>query len=455
MTVTPPPERVPSRWEEAGASAAALADAAAAIVIIGADTGAAAEAALGIGRVQAQRRRVAIVDLVGDVPPLRSLVPDEDAHGVVDSFTYGVSLNRIAVQVDDIGNLYVMPSGTEPIEHGEILRSDRWRRLAGGFREVGALLLLVVPPGAGGLDELLASADGAITVGPNLGLLAPGATVLGVVNIARTTRPLTQPGATSSAAPAARAAADDPEAAVSSLRARHSAPLQPEQPRRPAWVLPAAAALVALAALAAGIFYAGRAEPTPFPAPVARDSAPAAPAAPRDTAPMIAVANPDDSAAAVAWVVEIIKANTEAGATLKVRDDLGDTPGATWSPVVLSGDSALWYRVTAGAFGAREGADSLLRSLRARGLVATGGGDVIRAPFSLVLSRSVPRDSARAIVARWSGRGVPAFAVAADSGRSAVVAGIFETPEQAAILATSLQAAGVAPAVMYRTGRVF
>ena len=441
MTAVPP--RRLSPWEDAGRAAAALADGAAAIVVVGPDAEASAEAALGIGREQARRRRVALVDLVGDVAPLRDLVPDEDAHGVVDSFTYGVSLNRIARQVDEIGNLYVMPSGTEPLEHGEILRSDRWRRLASGFREVGALLLLVVPAGAEGLDALVALSDGAIVVGRDADVGVPAATVLGTVTALRATRPIVPPDA------------DDP---VTTLRARRSEPVTAPSgdARRPSWVLPAILAAVAVGTLAVGTWYVTRADPVSMAEAVARDTVPAPPPAPpRDTAPMVAVANPADSAAAVAWTVEIIKANTEAGATLKVRDDLDDTPAATWTPVVLAGDSVRWYRVTAGAFAARSGADSLLRTLRARGLVAAGGGDVIRAPFSLVLAPSVSRDSARTIAVRWSTRGVPALVVEGDSGRAAVVAGLFETPEQAAVLATSLQAAGIEPTVVYRTGRVF
>lgn len=471
MTAAPRPAASP--WEEAGRAVASLADGFGAIVLVGPDADATAEAALGIGREQARRRRVALVDLVGDVRPLRSLVHDEDAHGVVDSFTYGVSLNRIARQVDEIGNLYVMPSGTEPLDHGEILRSGRWRRLASGFREVGALLLLVAPAGAEGLDALVAATDGAIVVGRDVDLGLPVATVLGSVTATRTTRPMAPPeeveaepatvqasgregaaGLDAAAAPASAAPSDD---AVAELRARRSEPFTAPTSPRDNWIVPAIVAAIAVGALAIGAWFVTREDGTAEPTRQAlvRDTvAPVAPA-PRDTAPMIAVANPGDSAAAIAWTVEIIKANTEAGATLKVRDDLADTPGATWSPVVLAGDSVRWYRVTAGTFAARSGADSLLRSLRAKGLVAAGGGDVIRAPFSLVLEPSVARDSARMLVERWNTRGVPALAVNAEPGRVAVVAGLFETPEQAAVLATTLQAAGVEPAVVYRTGRVF
>ena len=45
-----------------------------------------------------------------------TVLPDfvDDPHGLVDSFLYGVSLSRIAYEVPDAGQLFVMPSGTEP-----------------------------------------------------------------------------------------------------------------------------------------------------------------------------------------------------------------------------------------------------------------------------------------------------------------------------------------------------
>ena len=58
--------------------------------------------------------------MFGDAPPLIALVPTEDPHGLVDSFLFGVSLNRIAYQVPDAGELFVMPSGTGPLDYAEL-----------------------------------------------------------------------------------------------------------------------------------------------------------------------------------------------------------------------------------------------------------------------------------------------------------------------------------------------
>ena len=125
-----------SVWEAAGSRVAGALDGAGAVVVLGHDPIATAAVALGIARSQATHRRVAIIDLIGDVPPLRDLITDDDPHGITDSFQYGVSLNKIARQIDTVGNLHILPSGSEPVVHEDILRNGRWRRLASGFHEV-------------------------------------------------------------------------------------------------------------------------------------------------------------------------------------------------------------------------------------------------------------------------------------------------------------------------------
>ena len=157
-------ERVWQAWEEVGREIAPALDAASAVVVIGDDPVAAAEVALGAGRVQGARRRVAIGDLVGEVEPLQALVTGDDPHGLVDSFLYGVSLNKIARPAVGFRNLYILPSGTEPVVAEEIFRNERWRRLAIGFSEVGALLLLVARADAPGVDALIGQLDGALVV---------------------------------------------------------------------------------------------------------------------------------------------------------------------------------------------------------------------------------------------------------------------------------------------------
>ena len=99
-TTTDAARHAQDRWEEEGRRIAPSLDSVAAVVVIGEDPDAAAAVALGVGRVQSRRRRVAIADLVGEVAPLQSLVRGDDPHGIVDSFLYGVSLNRIARPIE-------------------------------------------------------------------------------------------------------------------------------------------------------------------------------------------------------------------------------------------------------------------------------------------------------------------------------------------------------------------
>ncbi len=156
-----------SDWTERGQELGASLDACHAIVVVGADPIATSNVALGLARTQAAKRRVAVVDLIGDAPPLQELVTSEDPHGIVDSFVFGVSLNKIANPVADTPNLFVMPSGSTPIDYDELFPSPRWGRLSGGFREVGALMVLVAPFDAPHMKDLVAFTDGVVIVGEN------------------------------------------------------------------------------------------------------------------------------------------------------------------------------------------------------------------------------------------------------------------------------------------------
>ena len=115
-------------WAEEGRRIGVTLDAFHAIVVVGTDPVATAETALGIARVQAVHRRVALGDLLGEAPPIQALVRGDDPHGLVDSFVYGVSLSKIAQQVPESGELFVMPTGTGPVDYEELFGSDRWRR---------------------------------------------------------------------------------------------------------------------------------------------------------------------------------------------------------------------------------------------------------------------------------------------------------------------------------------
>src|SRR5690348_11077003 len=99
------------------------------VLVLGEEPRRTALVALGVARAQAQRRRVALGDLLGDAEPIQQLLNTDDPHGLADSFVYGVSLNKIARAVPQYGDLYVLPSGSEVPEYEEIFTNARWRRL--------------------------------------------------------------------------------------------------------------------------------------------------------------------------------------------------------------------------------------------------------------------------------------------------------------------------------------
>ncbi|MEO8878927.1 MAG: hypothetical protein ABI446_00870 [Gemmatimonadaceae bacterium] len=174
--MTTPLGPILSMWEAEGNRHAAALDACAGAVVIGERPATAAEVALGIARVQARRRRVAVADTVGELGPLEDLVPMDAPYGLIDSFFYGVSLNKIAYTVDPAKNLIIFPSGAPPIDYEALLGSNRWVKLLDGFRAADGLLLIVAPAESSALSSLIQVMDGVVLVG-NVAA-APGTRVL-------------------------------------------------------------------------------------------------------------------------------------------------------------------------------------------------------------------------------------------------------------------------------------
>ncbi len=526
MTLTIPPS---GAWELAGARAARLLDAEHAVVIAARDPVTAAQAAIGLARVQGERRRVAIGDLVGDVPPLQQLVATDDPHGLVDSFLYGVSLNRIARPVGADGNVFVLPSGTEAVAQDAVYRSDRWRRLAAGFQQVGALLLLVALPEAPGFADLCAHVGTVLPVGTWRPVVGPGVRVLDAIS--RDTPPagtprlgggsaapalgapphheaLPGPGqgawerggtsaggadAVSAGLPAGAAATPTggatgetsmASATPSVARARAAAAV-PADARR--WRLVAGLLVVGALAVAAGAFWPSLRGRLPAPLstllagggrrgsaaelfaadstrPLAadsvqvlqRDGAPpgrgdSTPVAAAPEPPVPEVANPGDSARAARFAVYAMKANTPELALGDAR--LRRLPAVALSPVPE--DGVRWIRVTVGAAVSRAEAESLLVRLRREALVDTAGRLLVEVPYALRLETGVPAAAREARLADWARRGLVAYALRQPDGSATLYTGAFETPRQAAGLADSLRAAGIAAPLVHRTGSVF
>ena len=417
----------PAAWEKEGRRLGTLFDAHGCALVVGEDPTAAAHVALGIGRVQARFRRVAVADLAGDLEPLRHYVGDGETHGIVDAFQHGVSINRIAAPIDELGNLFVMPSGSDAVTE-EILRSPRWTKLANGFRQESALLLLVVPRASAGLDDLVGATDGVVAVGDTP--VPDGWPVLGA---ARPPRPV---------APA-----------VSTVSERRQ-----QRSETPAWARRLGIGLAVVALAAVGSVWIGRAR-TAADSAVASDAAgtavPTRELASVSPAPATPVANPEDSARASRWAIEVLLAHDE-GEAQRVASALADsTTGVVVTPLAVAGDTSHWYRVLVGAHRDSSGADSALAALRARGVLAPDAGARVARPFALLLQRDVPAEAAPGLLAAMAGRGIRGYALDQGDGTARLFAGAFAAPDEAEPLAASLRLMGVEPTVVYRTGRAY
>ena len=469
-------------WEALGADASAAVEGAHAILVTGRDPVATARAAIGIGQVQSRSRRVAIGDLIGDVEPLIRLVTGDDPHGIVDSFLYGVSLNKIARQVDEAGMLFVMPSGTEPNVTADIMRNERWSRLAAGFREVGALLVLVAVSDADGVSELATMLDGVVIVGDAASVLSvPRHSVLAHIEAPTSTTPASEePIVLAEPTPSV----SEPTPVITpTVTAPHQSPvtlpaqdapgrrLADAQQRRS---IPTPALIAAGVVMLIGLWFVlgrpGLSKAPPVVEP-ARDSVGSTDDVrePEDTVvnaasgaetavdglPPVRIANPQDSARAVPYGVVLVATNDEAQALARWADLGLRLPAGTVTMLRIRGEQGRFFQVQAGAFATARQADSLLAALRADRRLGAGAGSVSASPYAIVLEPNVSRRAAQGIADAYGQRQIAAYPLLQADNSAAIYVGAFETPDQAAPLLNELSRKGVKVALHYRTGRSF
>jgi hypothetical protein len=472
--MTPPRDSILSRWEAEGNRHAATLDPYAGAVVIGEQPSTAAEVALGIARAQARRRRVAVIDAVGELAPIEDLVPMDAPYGIVDNFFYGVSLNRVGHPVDPARNLILVPSGALPIDHEALLGSDRWAKLLDEFRAAGGLLLIVAPAEVSALSSLLQVMDGVVLVG-NV-VAAPGTHVLVHASLpvvaARPTPAASQP------APIAR-----PPAST-------ALPFPPPPPPDAPWPTPAEGAPALVPPWARGEEFAA---PDTQPEDSARsisswlaivggaivvavlltwattslltrhngaDSFLARSVDSARTAARSGAAAPASATAAALvesapFAVEVADATSETGANTEIEQQTRrELPAVTYSPHATA-DGGKAFLVLVGAYRDSMTADSLLRAMRSRRFVRSPHGRVVRLPFAVAVQRGVPREQASMFVHAYQSKGLPVYALLQSDGTATLFAGAFSDIEQAQPLVTSFQANGEQPIVLFRTGRAF
>ena len=435
MRRTPPADSV--AWQEEGRRAAGALKDVAAAVVLGRNAEQAADVAVGIALALCNHRQVVLADLVGELDPLYELAGGDDALGLTDCLRDELPLNDIARRAMAHATIFVLPAGTPPVATLRTLGHERWPKLVRGFAEAGALLLLVAQLDGDGIDTLVSATQGIVAVDtpPQLIRRFPlVATVDAPAGVVDSTLPMRRP-----AAKRRRRAL----AALLSVAIGTGALFWWQSVRHPT------------AALSASSGAAGRAQGTRGTGPASAPAATVTPTA-ADTIRLGDPVNAADSARSAFFAVEVVAANTVAGANSVLRDGATAVPlpAPTVAPVALGGGT-LWYQAVVGAWRTRIGADSLLAALRLRGVVREGEGRVVRRPYALLLEDGVSRHVANAAVAVWLGRGIGAYALEQDDGRVRVFAGAFETPLQAASLAAWVRDAGTTPVMAIRTGRTY
>lgn len=441
-----------------------------AIVVAGSDLDATAEVALGIAESQSNERKVVLGDLMANASRFGPLVGDEDPHGLVDAFDYGISLGRVARPVTGNSHLHFIPTGNISPDYAELLAHPRWSRLLGTFAESDHLLVLAAPLNAPSVDDLVNQLDGLVLVDGLAPGRVPESKVIANIVLAPLPLPRLSQVATAVPEPAAPAAkTPQPKAQPAARRAVNptirpsvAAPAPPV--RRQTTVMQAFAKPAGygagLSILGAFVIFwlmnqpFGDNEPrSAVPGPLQQVTGTPARA---QTAPSSAAdpnqVNPADSGAAV-YAVRMKSLNTQAGAILDVTAYKRSMPAATFAPVEKAGTT--WYEVLTGAYTTRGGADSLLTSLRAAGSLDSVSGVVVRVPYAVLI------DSVRESVTisdmlsnLFVGRKWPVYALDQDNGWVWIVAGAFESRAQADAYSDVIRAAGQPTAVVLRQGRM-
>jgi hypothetical protein len=401
-------------------------DIAGAIAVVGYDLPAVARAAERLALSIARRRRVVLVDLLGDDSPLAARSTDPDPHGISDAIRYGVSLSHILRPFPRTSNLFLVPGGVETPLRDDVLTDRLWATWVQQFRDADALMLAAAPSDHGAIGTLLDRFDGVVVVGD-----AP-------------------PPPTRS--PLLGRIRSDRRAASSAIEPARRAPASRSRGRRSRGRMALGAALVAVLA-AAG--WGGRLYWTARNAPGTGTRAvfPTI-AVPGDVTPSPPALSASDSQNAAQWAVELASVNSADGALLRVRQAVDSVPVPTYSPTLLGAATVPWYRLVAGAYSRVASADSLLAALRDRGVVEMGAGRVIRAPYAWLLEDSLPPEVTTERLFAWRQQGLPAYALFGAVGLARIYVGAFESEAEARLLAPALDSLDIHATLTMRVGSI-
>jgi hypothetical protein len=442
-----------------------------AVAVVGSEPISTGAAALDLARAEARHRRVMIVDLIGDAPPLRAVVATDDPHGVSDAFAYGVSFGVITRHTTVHPNVSIIPSGTEPIPFATALPSARWTQLIDHVRARGELIVFAILSSTPAMGSLTDRVDCVIAAPSRLhevleAVLAAATTPADAMaeNVAppaagpKPARRPVLPVATRSRFDFSNRSLIGGVTAIAAIvivafgwgvmhrqgtdeRARRANIAAGRNPDRADTETSSAQ----LAAGAADSTAAAQGSP---------EVSAAAAAAAADSAPGMA---PFDSANGATYAVRVATYPTFVEALRALRRLKPARPAATITPIVrpnepagIKGGGTPVFALMVGASHTMAPLDTVVAHWPFQSGFAPS--IVVHAPFGLLLAGGLPTDSARRLAASLVKRGVPAYVLVTPAGGGKVYAGAFDSADQAAPLATSLRNIGFAPIVAYRTG---
>ena len=408
------------------ANVAALVATLPAVIVCAEDTDHAATLAIAVARAAATNRRVALGDLAGNLGAIYALAGGEDAPGLAECFRDGLTMNDIARPVPGQPSLFVLPAGAGVRAEPSLASAERWTRLIRGFGEAGGLLVLVVPERSP-LIGVLAGAGAQLLYGGAAASAPHGVPLAATIGAARRSEPVTPvPG---TVGPWHVVVAGAAAAVIFGWGAVALTNL----------ALSADGAVVLAPALRVG---------------AGDDTATTAP----DTVTIIERTDAGDQARLAPFAVEVVAASTASNAFSLLRDAVRKSglPAPTVTVVAVArgpGRTSRWHKVMFGAWHDVKSADSAVTELRRNGVVAAGGGAVVRVPYAILLADSTAAERARAVMDVWRAKGIEPYALTQDDGTMRVYAGAFETVAQAVTMAAMVRAAGGAAIVAHRTGR--
>ena len=380
-------------------------------------------------------RRTLLVDCFVDAPCLHRVTGAPNEDGIVDAFEYGASLGRIA-QPQPEQNLHFIPSGTFAADPAALMANRRWHRLSAGFRHEDALLLLFLPAAA--LPAIVAETDGIMALadeGCDFGRDAPAT----LADAASAGTPLVIVTAGAGSAALAGAAAGPPGEAPArpALRRSHvpfaeleSLRGKPPKTRR--------AVVYAAVAVVAAVLGVTAWKPEWIVPPAVEEERPAA------------AARLEHAVEVLPFVIQVSSWDDAAGAFQAVDALEARGVRALVTPVRLP--NRVSWRVHAGPYSSRSGADSVLLALQAGGLADRRGSVVLRDSLSFALGGGMSPVRARWVRDSLRALNVPTFLLGQRDGRLRLLAGAFDGVARSEYLDSLLSTLGRARRLGTRVG---